>query len=105
MARTRMYKFELFSNCERFVTFTGMSPDGTCWGDIDGTFGGLLALLEKKVANGHDVEIVTSIDVETPCGRCRRAHQRRDGRRRKGPEPRPQIHVRDPRAEAAGSRF
>ena len=58
-------KFELFSNCERFITFTGMSPDGTCWGDIDGTFGGLLALLEKKVANGHDVEIVTSIDVET----------------------------------------
>jgi Family of unknown function (DUF5906) len=56
--------FELFSDCERFITFTGMSSDGARWGNIDETFGGLLAILDRK-PNGHDPIGVVDVEIDT----------------------------------------
>ena len=61
-------KFELFADCERYITFTGLANGSAdCWGDITVCFNGLLARLPAApVLNVETVsDGATAIDIET----------------------------------------
>jgi hypothetical protein len=58
--------FELFADCERFITFTGLA-NGTAerWGDITPVVDELLAVLDnKKKTNGHAANADVDADAE-----------------------------------------
>jgi Family of unknown function (DUF5906) len=62
--------FELFADCERFITFTGLANGSAeSWGDISPEASDLLALLDGRrgdaEANGAGIGSGESIDVQT----------------------------------------
>ena len=61
-------KFELFANCERYITFTGLANGSADrWGDISACFNGLLELLPKQTPATEVPAGVQApaIDIET----------------------------------------